>query len=186
MSELSPAQLEANQENSKKGGVKTEEGKAISRYNAVKHGILKEAVSDYEQDLYEERIEQLIEQYEPIGMFENMLIERIALYDLKLHRIARAEKEFMKATLDPRRIKIVDEMDGFMSTSREVVVNEGYVPKVNGGAIQSLSEIYLRYEITVENRMYRAIHELQRLQATRKGEGSPLPLSLDINLDKPE
>ncbi|MCX5637107.1 MAG: hypothetical protein NTX52_05375 [Planctomycetota bacterium] len=42
---VSEKQLEANRENALKGGVKTEEGKAIVKYNALKHGLLaKEAV----------------------------------------------------------------------------------------------------------------------------------------------
>ena len=44
MSEISQKQLEANRENAKLGGVKTEEGKAVSRYNAVKHGLLSDKV----------------------------------------------------------------------------------------------------------------------------------------------
>ena len=41
----SQKRLEANRVNALKGGVKTPEGKAISKYNALKHGILaKEAV----------------------------------------------------------------------------------------------------------------------------------------------
>lgn len=38
MSEISQKQIEANQKNAKLGGVKTEEGKAVSKYNALKHG----------------------------------------------------------------------------------------------------------------------------------------------------
>ncbi len=44
---VSKKQLKANRENAKKGGVKTEEGKAITKYNALKHGLLaKEIVVD--------------------------------------------------------------------------------------------------------------------------------------------
>ena len=44
MSEISQKQLEANRQNAKLGGVKTEEGKAISKYNAIKHGLLSKEV----------------------------------------------------------------------------------------------------------------------------------------------
>ena len=36
---ISDKQLEANRKNAKLGGVKTEEGKAVSRLNALKHGV---------------------------------------------------------------------------------------------------------------------------------------------------
>jgi len=42
---VSKKQLEGNKKNAQKGGVKTQEGKAIVKYNALKHGLLaKEAV----------------------------------------------------------------------------------------------------------------------------------------------
>jgi len=44
MSETSQKQLEANRQNAKLGGVKTEEGKAVSKYNALKHGLLSKEV----------------------------------------------------------------------------------------------------------------------------------------------
>jgi len=37
-------QIEANRQNAKLGGVKTEEGKEISKYNALKHGLLSKEV----------------------------------------------------------------------------------------------------------------------------------------------
>ena len=37
-------QVKANRENAKKGGVKTPEGKAVVRYNALKHGLLSKEV----------------------------------------------------------------------------------------------------------------------------------------------
>ena len=41
---VSEKQLEANRKNAQKGGVKTEEGKSIVRYNALKHGLLAKEV----------------------------------------------------------------------------------------------------------------------------------------------
>ena len=36
---VSQKQIEANKKNGQKGGVKTPEGKAIVKYNALKHGL---------------------------------------------------------------------------------------------------------------------------------------------------
>ncbi|MHC4085949.1 MAG: hypothetical protein ACYSWZ_12360 [Planctomycetota bacterium] len=41
---VSQKQLEANKKNAQKGGVKTTEGKAIVKYNALKHGLLAKEV----------------------------------------------------------------------------------------------------------------------------------------------
>src|SRR5690242_17970226 len=102
MAETSQKQVAANRENGKLGGVRTEEGKAVSRYNALKHGILKEVVSDYEQVFYEDIVERLESEFHPIGTLENMLVDRIGVYYLKLYRAAKAENEYMRSTLNPR------------------------------------------------------------------------------------
>ncbi|OGL82255.1 hypothetical protein A3I41_05460 [Candidatus Uhrbacteria bacterium RIFCSPLOWO2_02_FULL_48_18] len=40
----SQKQIEANRENAKRGGVKSEEGKDVSKYNVLRHGILSREV----------------------------------------------------------------------------------------------------------------------------------------------
>jgi hypothetical protein len=39
-----------------------------------------------------------------------------------------------------------------------------------------------RYEVTLERGMYKALHELQRLQAARNGEFLPPPEAVDIEV----
>ena len=39
-----------------------------------------------------------------------------------------------------------------------------------------------RYERTLERTMYRAHHELQRLQAARSGQNVPLPAVVDVDV----
>ena len=48
------------------------------------------------------------------------------------------------------------------SFQEQVVESEGYTPKISeeNGAI--LHNMYARYEATLENRLYRVIHELER------------------------
>ena len=181
MSETSQKQIEANRENGKSGGVKTDEGKAVSKYNALKHGILKEVVSDYEQSFYEDITERLDDHFSPVGVLEKMLVDRIGNYYLKLYRVAKAEKEYMKATLDPRKVVIRDTMP-LMEFTETIVENEGYTPKVGQEAVEKLSDTYLRYEVAIENRLYKALHELQRLQSARNGESVPPPIALDIDV----
>jgi len=44
------------------------------------------------------------------------------------------------------------------------------------------SEKVRRYEAHLERSLYKALHELQRLQAARRGVPTPLPLALDVNV----
>lgn len=166
-------QLEANQENAKLGGVKTPEGKAVSKFNAVIHGILRNSITDYEQEFYSNILEDLQDEYQPQGVIEQMLIERIAICYLKLFRVQKAETEFMKSKLKP---KVMD-----YDISFGKVIEDGYEPKITDAHVERLSNVYSRYETTIENRLFRAIHELERAQKIRRGEKVLQPLAVDIN-----
>lgn len=49
-----------------------------------------------------------------------------------------------------------------------------------------VSEKVSRYETTAERSFYRTLHELQRLQAARKGEKPSLPVAIDIGVQTTE
>lgn len=46
----------------------------------------------------------------------------------------------------------------------------------------SLAKIQ-RYEAHLSRQFYKALHELQRVQASRRGQGPPAPLALDIDIN---
>jgi hypothetical protein len=182
MSETSQKQIEANRENGKLGGVKTEEGKAVSKYNALKHGILKEVVSDYEQSFYDDIQQRLNDHFSPVGVLEKVLVDRIGIYYLRLFRTAKAENEYMQSKLNRRRVTVRDRLGLDFDTTETIVENEGYLPRITHDEVEVLSNTYLRYEIAIENRLYKALHELQRLQSARNGELVPPPLALDVDI----
>ena len=41
-------------------------------------------------------------------------------------------------------------------------------------------QLFSRYELTLERSLFRALHELQRLQAERRGMPVPPPIAIDI------
>jgi hypothetical protein len=145
-----------------KGGVKTEEGKSVSKWNALKHGILRQSVSEYEKLDYETLYTELVEEFEPSSALETMCIEIIVTNYIKLFRINKAETERMKMTLDP-----TIEFGIAPLTTRD-----GYEPVVSADTVSSL-EVYSRYQTTVENRIYKAIMMLKTLKnQSNKGENS--------------
>lgn len=101
MSKTSEKQIKANRKNALSGGVKTAGGKAVSRYNATRHGILREAVTEYEQVTYEEIFNDICTYFKPRNFVEEMLIERIAVAYVKLVRLSKAEAEAVRTALDP-------------------------------------------------------------------------------------
>lgn len=163
-------QLQANRENGRLGGVKTEEGKEVVKFNALQHGILRNTLTEYEKEFYLEIYADFVRQYEPATLFERILVERATIYYLKLFRVQKAEQEYMKATLNPRVVKTHGVPSAYdLGLLKDEVVNEGYVPQLTHEHIQKLSDVYSRYEITLENRLLKVIHELERLVAIRKG-----------------
>ena len=111
--DTSPNRLAANRENAKLGGVKTDEGKAVVRFNARKHGILSRLISDYEENVYQQFLDQLFDELQPATSLEEMLVERIALCYLRLFRAGKAENEYLRARLDPNmNEKLGDMLEG--------------------------------------------------------------------------
>ncbi len=179
----SDKQLQANIQNAQFGGVKTVEGKAITKFNAVKHGILRQSLTEYEKDLSPNLLDELVEQLTPIGILEIILLERIAFCYIRLFRVAKSEREFMESKLHPRITKD-SRMDELIESfgRGEQVIQEGYQPEVDISAIGDLESTVLRYETMIEKSLYKALHELQRLQAVRLGQN----VVSDVNLSKNE
>lgn len=158
--QITQKQIEANRENSLKGGVRTPQGKEISRFNALKHGILRQSISEYETLDFESVYNALEDDLKPQNTIEAIVIERIALAYTKLLRVNKAEIELIKSALNPT---IVKELINF--EFHETIT--GYEPQISKESIETLSTIYSRYETSIENRLYRAIDKILELKNGR-------------------
>lgn len=158
----------------KRGGVKTERGKAVVRHNARRHGILAELKTKYEGNAYDSYLRRLRDEYDPHGFMEGVLVERIAVCCLMLYRAAKAEREYMLTRLNPPRYDRLDDMN---------YDEDSYKPVMKFEDIEHLTTIYLRYQTTIENRLYKAMHELERLQRMRNGEHVASPVAVDVTHD---
>lgn len=147
----SEKQIEANRENAKLGGVKTEEGKAVSKYNALKHGLLSQEVllKDEDEEILLELEKRLRKELRPSSEMELLLVDRIAANIWRLKRALGMEK--------------------------------GEVISSGGGLIYDCDKFF-RYEIMLERSIYKALHELQRIQAARMGEKPPAPIAVDVDV----
>lgn len=152
---ISSKQREANIQNSKFGGVKTREGKETSSKNAIKHGVLSHSVMVGEEIEFNALLEHLEEELNPASTFQRICIERIAVHILQLNRLAFAKNEFLLATLNPGLV--IDRCD--LSGMFKDVVDEPYSPLISADSIERLLSIYHRYEVSTENRLYRAMKE---------------------------
>ena len=164
----SDKQIEANRRNARKStGPRTQEGKARVGNNAVKHGLLSQdvLVPREDREALRELSERLREELEPVGELEDMLVDRIVAAHWRLRRLGRVEADifinFYRAS---------NNLGGaFMQDSH------------HANAFSKLS----RYEVPIERSLYKALHELQRLQAARRAEDnvSP-PLAVDVDVSR--
>jgi len=179
MAHISEKQLAANRQNCKLGGIKTEAGKEASKMNALKHGLLsKEIVLSMESEIELREIEkQLRSDLRPVGTMELLLVDRVITNTWRLRRLLGVERSTMehqrKATDSANMATFsfsegVSEQQNEWSRTRAMLFNED---------IDKL----IRYETSLERSIYRALHELQRMQAARRGEKPPAPLAVDID-----
>ncbi len=105
-------QIQANRRNAKLWWVKTLEGKAIVRKNAIKHGILSNFTLDPDEETLLRALEvNLTQEYQPVGTMEVFLVQRIAFYMLRLRRCSKMESEYLLYTppTEPERYIIPEE-----------------------------------------------------------------------------
>jgi len=91
----SQSQIDANRRNAQLStGPRTEEGKAAVSHNAFKHGLRSAAYLAHQEEpeYYHAICDQLLAQYQPQTITEEIFVERIALCESKL--AAGEEKEF--------------------------------------------------------------------------------------------
>lgn len=158
-----------------RGGPKTEDGKNISKYNAIKHGLLsKEVFIEWEEKKdFEGLKNELYEALEPVGSIEHLLTERIIANVWRLRRALYVETKTLEWYQND-----YDLFDG-MEANEAQQERKSAKKMLSNDSI----EIILRYETTIERSLFRALHELERLQAKRNGKDVPLPAVVDVNVE---
>jgi hypothetical protein len=165
---VSERQLLANRENAKLGGVKTEAGKKVVRLNAVTHGLLTEEalLAGEDGSLLASLTKGYMAELKPETEMEVLFVERIVSCIWRLRRVIRVEKNHINQELAAHGDDIAD-WTGIASYT------------VTGVASwQSMN----RYETMIERQMYKAMYELERIQRIRRGENTPAPLAIDVNM----
>jgi hypothetical protein len=102
---ISERKLKANRENAKNStGPRTLRGKAFSRRNALKHGLFARHFMDFDAQgedpkEYEELLNGLWDEYQPIGKAEELEVQRVALCWWRLKRAWRNENVVNRVAL---------------------------------------------------------------------------------------
>lgn len=181
--EITPKQLVANKQNALKGGVKTTKGKSVSRYNAMKHGLLcKEVLIEGEDEKTLLQLERSIRAaIQPVGELELLLTDRIISNIWRLKRAMRVERnsmEWQKNYQDPYE----ESHNNFERGVQSLLNPQPTREKITNMVANTGTEKILRYETTIERGIYKALHELQRIQAARAGDKPFAPLAIDLDV----
>jgi hypothetical protein len=173
----SEKQAQANRRNARKStGPKTPEGKAAIRHNALKHGLLAQEVLIFGED--EDELISLTERMrntlKPEGDLEELLVEQIVAASWRLRRLRHVEDgifDVMFYTSPPN----LPDHESHPAPTYTSSLGQSFIQDANSfNAFSKLS----RYETTIGRSLYKALHELERLQAARRAEGDvppPLP-----------
>jgi len=115
--------------------------------------------------------ERMIAELQPEGELEEMLVERIVAARWRLRRLHRVEAGVFDWRIASENARVNSSAFG-PPPNEATMLGLSFIRDGNGAnAFSKLS----RYEIPIERSLYRALHELQRLQAARRAEGEVSP-----------
>jgi hypothetical protein len=210
-------QLAANRQNALSStGPKTPGGKAVSRFNALRHGLRAESVLIPDEDPQAHRAfcQTLVEELQPAGEMEAVLVERIVTTAWRLRRVGRVEAGlFVHNHYDALAERAKRAASSHERTSLDLLgesLNETAITNKEAHA-RALREVdaaealrdananataaafardqadtfgkLTRYEAALERSLYKALHELQRLQLVRAGRAALAPIAVDVTAD---
>ncbi|HEX2097775.1 MAG TPA: hypothetical protein VHF46_01790 [Rubrobacteraceae bacterium] len=157
--------------------------------------------------------ERLRAELQPVGEMESLLVERIVDATWRLRRLSRVEAgiftwelyeelaERAQEEAETYEFSVLDELRAANITDHQkhqeaLSRAEEMKSKQHRAETATLGRTFIRdadtanafsklsrYETGIEQRFYKAWHELQRLQAARRTEGNvPLPVAVDVDV----
>ncbi|MBP7674977.1 MAG: hypothetical protein KBB14_01550 [Thermoanaerobaculia bacterium] len=204
----SSAKEKANRENALRStGPKTAEGKSASSKNAMRHGLLSREVvlPDEDPAELEEFRRALSSELKPVGEVESLLVDRIVFAAWRLRRAGRLEAAIVRReilTLDAARVEHEASrgVDDFLVSPLGLLGKKGEealerkraleaqrdADRVSAAIVRDATNADVlgrlrRYEVALERGLYRGLHELERIQRSRRGEHVAPPAVLEIH-----
>ncbi|WP_435017573.1 hypothetical protein TA3x_005188 [Tundrisphaera sp. TA3] len=161
----SPAQIEANRRNSLRStGPKTEEGKASSRANALKHGMTGAGVVLLAEDTA--RVERLAESFraelKPDGDVGDVLVRRMAVHAVRMDRAVVQETAALATHVREAKRAFMASDDRYADNARTLRDEAA-----NRALFDASKEAVLarKYEAASERGFHAALKELRRMRA---------------------
>src|SRR5437870_7854579 len=175
----SEKKIAANRTNGKKG---TGPDNTLStRYNAKKHGLLAAGVTELDDpEEYRRIVHGLDVSY--ADELKKFFRRRMALLMVRVRRAERYDAEFITSILNPRVYRSEDDL--FKSVlSAPQLVDPGLPASIPHEFFDEVIK-YQRYEVALENMLFRNMHGLERVERMAQGEQLPPPAAIDITVHK--
>jgi len=203
---VSQKQLTANRQNALKStGPKTSKGKSKSSRNATRHGLLsKQMVLSIESKReFNGFRKRMLESLRPEGEMELLLADLVVASAWRLRRVMNVRRATLESIIEDHRLNIKKKewvyictkefgfdprfhMTDAQKESANAIWQQIFVSKMIGlGPVlkedirNNTSEIH-RYEREYLSDMYKALRELHRVQACRRGLPVLPPLAVDV------
>jgi len=162
---ISERQQEANRRNAAKShGPTTPEGRAAVRMNALKHGLTAAEIilPTVEEKIDFEQFRAAFEaECQPVGPIEQVLVEDLVAARWRMNRVRKMEPGFFTLRLQVMSRKIKEDFSNLDAQAHLALIFRDDAHDAD--TIGKLS----RYEARFERSFYKALKELQRLQALR-------------------
>ena len=185
---ISERQHDANRRNAAQShGPKTPEGRAAVRHNALKHGF---TAAEIVLPTVEERIDfeqfraAFEEEHQPVGPTEEVLVEDMVIARWRLNRIRKMEPGFFALRQEVLKSRIKGDF-----AALDAQAHLALIVRDDAQDADTLGKMS-RYEGRCERTFYKALKELQRLQALRSavsdsGNGTVWQTPISVDPDPP-
>ncbi len=171
-----------------RGGPKTQDGKATASRNALSHGMASTApviVGMESQSGWRRHLDGILASLSPEGDLEEALAERVASLLWRLRRVTRYE-----VAVTVRQVQGTESDLVLADAYGSGTISKGVLPAVDPDRVARAQETrilpdphdldkIMRYEAHLHRQCLQALHEIEALQARRRGEQTHLA-RLDI------
>jgi len=150
--------------------------------NATKHGLLAAGATELDRAIHANLVALLAKHFRPAGPIEVWLVDQIALHMARLQRAVELEQKCFAGEIPhekPPPLSLYDVITGGKAALEQDGPGQ---TSLTTRDIGKFNDTVGRYETALENKLYRALHELERLQRRRQGENVPAPAAGDLNI----
>jgi hypothetical protein len=101
---------------------------------------------------------------------------------IRLGRSARLEAEYITGILNPPIDDESEGLFGFPPLKLPKQIDPGLPAPLHVEHFEPLVRTFQRYDTALENKLFRMMHEVERLQRIRQGEKLPAPTPVDVTV----